>query len=161
MNISIVDIKRAIISKLKENYPSHTVYGEKMPSEFKRPSFYIYFVPLETGHNSRFFIEKAVIIKVDYYPENRTQEENWVMADELECLFHNDLPVKGRYLTVNRTNSESIEDVLTFTLTVDYENGIEMIAIENEDGKIEYEECDERLGYTQGKIKLMQDLELK
>lgn len=161
MSISIVDIKRAILSKLNVNYPTHEFYGEKMPSKFERPSFYIYFVPLETEHKSRMFIEKAVMIKIDYYSKNGTNEENWIMADELESIFHKDLRVGDRFFTVNRTNSETIEDVLTFTLTVGFENGIDMITVIGSDGKIRYMEEAESLGYKEGNIELMKDLELE
>lgn len=182
MSISIVDIKRSIISKLASSFQNHTIYGEKMPTDFKRPSFYIYFIPLESQHNSDMFIDKSVMVKIDYYSPNRTNEENWIMADNLESVFHKDLHVKGRFFSVTRTNSESIDDVLTFTLTVNYDDavgkvvGIEVsteVVDENGNPILDEEgnpitkvdtvitEEDEKLGYTEGNVKLMEFLELK
>lgn len=165
MNISLVDIKKAIISLLSNKYPDHTFYTEKIPRGFKKPSFFMYFVPLESLHDSRYFVSKAVLVKIEYYSQENTNEGNWLMSEQLERIFHNDLVVNNRYLTINRTTSEYVDDNLVFTINISFENGsIEIIKVENNDGEnvwLEKSESNEKLGYTEQKIELMRDLEIE
>lgn len=156
MSISIVDVKRAVMRRLSFAYPTHDIYAENMPTDFKRPSFYMYFVPLESNHDSRLFITKSTMLKIDYYSPNRTFEENLIMADDLESIFHRAIKVKDRFFSVLRTNSEYMDDVLTFTLTVNFDDGVKVIFLGDD-----FTEEDPDLGYIDGKVDYMKDLELK
>ncbi|PIC72429.1 DUF6838 family protein [Sporosarcina sp. P17b] len=156
MSISIVDIKRSILNLLKKKYPNHTRYAEKMPTDFKRPSFYLYFVPLESAHSTRLFIEKSLMVKLDCYSLSRTNEENLIMADALESIFHNTLKVGNRFFSIIRTKSDFMEDVLTFTFTLNFDDGVNVLFAGDD-----FTEDDEELGYTEGKIRFMEKLELK
>lgn len=166
--ITLVDIKRAIIKKLKSKYPDHSVYGEHVGQDFNKPSFSFYFVPIETTH-SKFFSNKSLMVKIDYYTDsNDVNEANMIMIDELEQLFQNDLSIKDRYITINRTSSETVDNVLVFTLYLDYEvgNGKLVVVKQQVDGVEDDEqdeiivEIDERNGYTEEDIKFMKELKM-
>lgn len=161
MTISMIDIKRSILKSLKEKYPNHSLYFEQVQQDFKRPSFYIYFVPLESQQNSKSFVEKNLMVKIDYYSDNPSTEGNWMICEELEDIFHEVLQVGDRYLNITRTSNEIVEGTLVFTFVLRYENGaIEVINLPNDDGDIVQEEVNEHLDYTEEKIQFMRELEL-
>lgn len=158
--MNIVDIKNAIGKKLGALYPDHTFYAEEVRGNFERPSFFVYFVPVETMHH-RYNYATSILVKMDYYSADETNDANWRMADELTAVFQKGLVVDGTHLDITRTNHEIVEDELVFTIPLTYHNGIEMLAIVDEEGNEQLVEEDESLGYTQEEIQLMQELELE
>ncbi|MBM7631102.1 phage tail terminator family protein [Geomicrobium sediminis] len=144
--MKLITIQRAVISQLVEKF-GYTVYGEEVGTGFKRPSFFVYLVPLETRNLTYYELDKAVMVKIDYYSRDETRAEHWMMADELESLFNKSLKVDNRYLNIERSTKEEIEGVLSFGFTVEY-----TVAIDRRDVD---------LGYGDGKDRNMEILEME
>ncbi len=161
MTISIIDIKRSILQKLGELYPDHTCYAEKVPQGFQKPSFFLYFVPAETTHESKFYYATSIMAKIDYYANQPSNETNWLMGEALTKAFQQGLVVNGNHLDITKTNQEMVDEELVFTVHLTYHNGIDMLTIQNEEGHTEFVQENKRLGYTDGSIELMQELDWK
>ncbi|SDJ76263.1 phage tail terminator family protein [Salimicrobium halophilum] len=161
MTVTMNNVKQAIFKKLAENIPGITLYGEKVPDNFKRPSFFLYFVPVDTDHSNRYFYATSVLVKLDYYSESEknSNQENWEMGDTLTRLFHKGLTVNGEHIAITETRGEVVEDEYVFTIPLTYHNGIEMAEALDDEGNTHYYEEDPALDYTEGNVKVMRELE--
>lgn len=146
----------AVGQKLHETFEDHAIYTEEIPTGFVRPSFFIYLVPLDSLQATNSQMDKGALIKIDYYSANETKKENRIMIDQLEDTFGRTLKLPNTTLTVDRTNSQEVEKVLSFTIQVEYRKGVNSLLVGDKEIL-----PDERLDYVEGKVKLMNELEME
>lgn len=160
--ITVVDIQNSITRRLKDKFPSHTVYVEDNKEEMEKPCFNVDVRPLlTTGHMKH--KNKLVNIDITYLSKNETKSENLIMSEQLEDLFYLVLRVYKRKLYIKDLSIREIDTILICSFTLDYNvTRGDLIYIEGEDGnKSEGKIPDGDLGYTDGNIEYMKELYLK
>lgn len=131
--MTLTDIKKAVLAKLKAKFPTHKLYGEEIKQGFTRPCFFIEIVPISTNNLDELYDQKRISVKVHYFSPNETNEENYSMSDELNKVFRLYLPVQDRNLHILSTDSTIVDSVLIFSFDLNFIDAIE------DDGQDVYE----------------------
>lgn len=137
--INIVDIKEAIVKKLKY-IKGVNIPAQEIRSGFDKPAFFVQIMPLGTVSNSD-TQDVSINVYIHYFPESKTELENLKMIDKLNSLFVTTLKVKEDILTLYDKNSDIEDNVLQFGFTIRYTE-VTPIALDEE---IENYECMEEL----------------
>jgi len=160
MKITLSDIRKEIVRKLDTNFLNHKVYEEDVKQGMKKPAFFVEIIPTRTV-NEQLYKTKSLMIKISYFSENDTNEENHLMLEQLEDLFDLSMKIKDRYFTINELNPIAVDGFLQFGFTFSVINAKDMIEIDNIDGQIQTMLSNEGLGYTQEKVRLIEELEFE
>ena len=114
--LSLVDIKKAIVAKLK--ILGVNVIANEIKSGFKKPAFFVKITPLNTNSGSDMH-EKLITVNIHYFSDDKTDLDNLKINYELEKIFFNSLKVVNRVLTLYEKRSE-IEEILQFKFDIRY-----------------------------------------
>jgi hypothetical protein len=121
--ITLKDIKTAVVSVLNSNF-TQEVQSSDVKEGFKRPSF---FVELDNATSSSTEEQKhrGLTIRIYYFPSDRNKNsiELLDIQEALENAFDLKLTVLDRKFTINETESETTDGVLTFSFDIEYEEG--------------------------------------
>lgn len=88
--ISILDIKRAINSKL-EDIENVEIYGNEVKEGFERPSFFVQFFMEDDDLFSYSVTENFIIVEIVYFSKEKTQLDNLKMYEKLKKSFSSPL----------------------------------------------------------------------
>lgn len=124
-NLTVVDVNKAVVERLKNGIPNHPVYAAEVIEGFKRPCFFTQILMPTSSHETinRTFNRRIVIIH--YFSENGTELENLMMYSRLEQIFGLKLRVKNRMLNVENVRSDIADGVLQFKFDLDFYTRIE------------------------------------
>lgn len=150
----LTDIKAAVIEKLKVIPPGHKVYATEVLQGLEKPCFFVEVFPI-TNQGRQYYSEKSVMIKIIFLSLNDIYVEAMNMADTLTETFRMCLKVKDRELLLNETEIKYEDNALEFSFAVQFQEGVEVTSIGDE-----YMLENEKLGYSDGEIELMQELQL-
>lgn len=166
--MTLIDIKKAVITKLKPL--KHMIYATKIKEGLKKPCFFINVMPIMT-QNNLYFKKKDIMVKIYFFADDSSRPDatyldNMQMQDTLSNMFSKKLRIGNRDIFIANTEghvaAESRDDmaaeddtVLTFGFELEFEDGNEAVMV-GDDFMFE----DEELGYTEGNIELMQELNL-
>ncbi len=117
--ISIVDIKKAIVKKLKY-IKGVNILANDIRSGFNKPAFFIQLMHLGTDSNCD-IQESMVNAYIHYFSDDKTDLSNLKMIDTLNSLFVNSLKLdEDTSLTLYDKDFDTDDNVLKFMFTLKY-----------------------------------------
>lgn len=120
--ISLVDIKKAIVKKLKY-IKGVNVVANDIRSGFDKPAFFVQLMHL--GTESDCDIQETLInVYIHYFSDDKTDLSNLKMTDTLNSLFVNTLKLENRILTIYDKTSDIDDNVLKFKFTLRYTESV-------------------------------------
>lgn len=123
--MKLIDIKKAINSVMRDNFPDHKLYADDIREGFKRPCFFIELLPVARDNEGGGFYSRRVSVVINYFSKKGTDLENIKMQDRLEQIFSQALKIKDRVITINSTNGYITDSVLHFSFNIDYLDSID------------------------------------
>lgn len=117
--IETIDIQNHITKRLKDNFPSCTVYTEGNQTDPKVPAFYVSIRPILTTGAMK-YKNRVVNVNIMYLSEKGLNKERLIMIDKLEDVFHLILTVKKRTLQIESLSISELDGVLNLGFTLDY-----------------------------------------
>jgi len=159
-------IRDALSIKLKNKYPDANIYGEEIQQGYKRPAFFMQLVP-EAGlivnvvHQA-----KNILVDICYFSDaSKPVRDMWDIAAALDDLLGYGLKVEDRVLGIIDPQPEIIDDVMHYQFKLQFTDSQDGITIEldvpGETVTIPLDPRQEELGYIEGDIELMRELEVK
>jgi hypothetical protein len=155
------EILKSINLILKNNFPGVNRPAADIQSGFKKPAFFTQLMPINENDYED-YIEKLVMVNINYFSELKTNEDNIAMLDTLNSVFKNKLKVGERTLNLGDKRYNVVDNTLQFKFNIDFiDTGkfIKVITVAGEEFIPEYE-LKEELGYTPETISVMEELEL-
>lgn len=109
--LSLIDLKKAIVEKLKPL--KINIIASEIKSGFKKPAFFVQLMPISnnTGINMQ---ERVITVIINYFSDEKTDIANLKMIDALNNLFTNCIKVGDRYLTIYEKREEIEGNVLQY-----------------------------------------------
>ncbi|MDQ7096935.1 hypothetical protein REC12_25395 [Desulfosporosinus sp. PR] len=156
--IGYVDVKRSIIDVLKRKAGTVKVVANEEMSGFKPPAFFVQIMPInDTPY--RDYEEKLLTVNIHYFSAEKTDLANLKMLDQLNLAFFNVLKIGDRVITLQNKRHQISDNVLQFKFDLEFLNDLEAEEINN--NWVMMTEIDESLGYSEGTVELMQELEIE
>lgn len=115
--LSIVDIKKAIVTKLKPFCIN--IVASDIRSGFKKPAFFVQIMPIGEDVNSDISIN-TLTINIHYFSEEKTDLDNLKMIDKLKKVFINKLEINDRTVTISDKRYDIDDNVLQFMFDIRY-----------------------------------------
>ena len=109
--LSIIDIKKAIVTKLKVF--DINIVANDIRSGFEKPAFFVQLMPIGEEVNT-------LTANIHYFSKGKTDLENLKMIDELKKVFVNKLEVNDRTLVITDKRYDTDENVLQFMFDIRY-----------------------------------------
>lgn len=115
----MLEIRDSVIDILKENFPDHKTYDEKVTQGLKRPCFFVDLIPIDVDDSNPNVEEHSMFIDVQYMSKEDTKNKNLEMIDKLRPLFK---VLRFNGLCVSPTNKrfEIFDGILHFLFDVDF-----------------------------------------
>lgn len=103
--MTLKDIKKAVNSALKKQFPECKVYGADTVEGYTRPSFFVYVTQTfsETTKNA---FHKNVEIEIDYIQKSPDEGGAMEFFRKMETLFGQKLQVETRLLNTSNLNMD-------------------------------------------------------
>lgn len=118
--IKLTDLKSAVNTVLKSNFPDHKRYADDIQEGHERPCFFVQLFPVTFDYDTVNYASGRLMFVVNYFSSGRTQLENLKMHDGLKEAFGQSLKVGGRYLHLRNIRSDEADGVLQFKFDIDY-----------------------------------------
>lgn len=115
--LSIVDIKKAIVTKLKTF--GINIVASDIRSGFKKPAFFVQVIPISEDTGSDITIN-TLVINIHYFSEDKTDLDNLKMIDKLKKVFINKLEINDRTVTISDKRYDIDDNVLQFMFDIRY-----------------------------------------
>lgn len=88
MEINIIDIKNAIVKKLKQAFPECNIYSSRVEQSMKKPCFHLDIVPFESPKVGKYGYHIHYFINCTYFPEKEgVLDENLVAWEKWRKEF--------------------------------------------------------------------------
>ena len=116
--ISIKDIQKVIISKLKEL--NIDVYANDVKEGFNTPCFFVNIEKFENSFENSNCVKKYLDIYVRYINENTTDIEKIEIIENLENLFIKTLSVNDRVFTLHNKSFSKGENDVELNFGIEY-----------------------------------------
>lgn len=128
--LSIVDIKKAIVTKLKPF--GINIVASDIRSGFKKPAFFVQIMPIGEDVNSDISIN-TLTINIHYFSEEKTDLDNLKMIDKLKKVFINKLEINDRTVTISDKRYDIDDNVLQFMFDIRYTEEVYIESIDTYD----------------------------
>ena len=109
--ISLVSIKKAIVSKLKKI--GIDIISNDIRSGFAKPAFFVQLMPISNDSYNG-YQERIITVNIHYFSEDKTDLDNLKMDDKLNSLFVTTLKVNELSLPIYEKRSEIDDNILQF-----------------------------------------------
>ena len=109
--ISLVSIKKAIVSKLKKI--GIAIISNDIRSGFAKPAFFVQLMPISNDSYNG-YQERIITVNIHYFSEDKTDLDNLKMDDKLNSLFVKTLKVNELSLPIYEKRSEIDDNILQF-----------------------------------------------
>lgn len=127
--LSLVNIKKAIVSKLKTL--NINIVANEIRSGFDKPAFFVKLVPL--SEDTDIDLSTSLIsVNIHYFSEDKTELDNLKMVDKLKSIFINCVEVEDRTLTIYNKRFDINDNVLQFMFEFNYTEALEKEEIHEE-----------------------------
>lgn len=128
--LSIVDIKKAIVTKLKPL--GINIVANDIRSGFKKPAFFVQIMPIGEDVNSDISIN-TLTINIHYFSEDKTDLDNLKMIDKLKKIFVNKLEINDRTITISDKRYDIDDNILQFRFDIRYTEEVNRESIDTYD----------------------------
>ncbi len=157
-------IRDAVMAQLGAKYPEVNIYGEEIQQGFERPAFYIQLIPEKVSSLNHAHVQKEIRLEICYYAADdivQKKRNMWNIADGIKDALGLSLSVSDRELFTNDLKVEIKSQVLHYTFKLNFTDSYEGIEVAMDNGAIETMLPDVELGYTDGQVFPMRNIELK
>ena len=117
------DIVKAVTIVIKRAFPNAIVYGDEVREGYKKPSFFIGIMPVNSINHTKAIKEEQLLITVSYFSDTIESLKNYRVMQELKVAFGQVLGVDNRKFTIQETNTEKVGedgDIYQFTFNINY-----------------------------------------
>lgn len=121
--ITPVNIKSAVIKKLKDKYKDIRCYGTDVKEGLIMPSFFIELVPTNISSQTVNTIQNDFLLYITYMTEKKSEVDALNKAYEIQNLFWMKLKVLDRYINVTEYSFDFIgedSDTLQILVSLSY-----------------------------------------
>lgn len=116
----VSSIKACIASTLKTLYPTHTIYDEDVPQNFKTPSFMITLIVQDYSKLLNVRSESTLSFDIAYF-SSKEQMNNDIQSVQVNLLRNFDLIKKGPFkIRILNKRCNTTDQVLHFLFDVSY-----------------------------------------
>ena len=115
--LSILDIKKAIVTKLKVF--DINIVANDIRSGFEKPAFFVQLMPIGEDVNNDISIN-TLTVNIHYFSKDKTDLDNLKMIDKLKKVFVNKLEVNDRTLVVSDKRYDIDDNILQFMFDIRY-----------------------------------------
>lgn len=116
----MVDLKNAINSVLKANFPETKIYPGEVDEGFNKPAFFTQIIPITSDYETTNFTSHRLMVVVNYYNKGSTELDNLKMHDKLKKAYGMTLKVNHRSFLLKNIRSEIVDEVLQFRFDLDF-----------------------------------------
>ena len=156
--IGFVDIKKSVIDVLKAKVSTIKIVANEELSGFKPPAFFVQMLPISDSPSID-YEEKIMSVNIHYFSAEKTDLANLKMLDQLNTVFFNVLQLGDRAITLKSKRHQLVDNVLQFKFELEFLNDTDVVEVNGE--WLMSSELNDSLGYTEGSVELMKELELK
>jgi hypothetical protein len=152
------------MTQLRNKYPEANIYGEETQQGFERPAFYIQLIPEKISVLNCAHVQKEILVEICYFAAENTgpqKRDMWDIADEVEDTLGLSLSVGDRDLFINDPKAEITNQVLHYKFKLNFTDSRDGITVAMDTGGIEMMLPDAELGYIDGNVFPMRNIELK
>ena len=117
------DIAKAVTMVIKGAFPNAIIYGDEVREGYKKPSFFIGIMPVNSINHTKSIKEEQLLITVTYFSDITESLKNYRVMQELKVAFGSVLGVDNRKFTIQETNTEKVGedgDIYQFTFDINY-----------------------------------------
>ena len=115
--LSIIDIKKAIVTKLKVF--DINIVANDIRSGFEKPAFFVQLMPIGEDVNNDISIN-TLTVNIHYFSKDKTDLDNLKMIDKLKKVFVNKLEVNDRTLVISDKRYDTDDNILQFMFDIRY-----------------------------------------
>ena len=115
--LSIIDIKKAIVTKLKSL--DINIVANDIRSGFEKPAFFVQLMPIGEDVNNDISIN-TLTVNIHYFSKDKTDLDNLKMIDKLKKVFVNKLEVNDRTLVISDKRYDTDDNILQFMFDIRY-----------------------------------------
>lgn len=115
--LSIIDIKKAIVTKLKVF--DINIVANDIRSGFEKPAFFVQLMPIGEEVNNDISIN-TLTVNIHYFSKDKTDLDNLKMIDKLKKVFVNKLEVNDRTLVISDKRYDTDDNILQFMFDIRY-----------------------------------------
>lgn len=108
------------INNILRTATGHRVYGNEVKEGFKRPSFFVQYLPVQDRLESAHLERRLITVAITYFSDTGSDVENLTMADKLKEVFGMVLYVGGRKLTRGEARTDIVDGVLQFRFDLNF-----------------------------------------
>ncbi|OHW61383.1 hypothetical protein EUAN_22330 [Andreesenia angusta] len=123
--MDFVEIKKAVNTVLKTNFPDIDINAGETREGFKRPSFFTQIIPVVSEFETQNYKSNKLIIVTNYFPKKNIELDSLKMMNSLQRAFGMTLKVGSRVLTLKNIKSSIVDEIVQFKFDLDYFENIE------------------------------------
>jgi len=148
--MKMIEIKAAVTERLASKYPTIEIMDYEISLSDSKPCFYVQIIPLSIINQGVNYDLKNFTVKIHYIPLDETNEEYYLMSDNLSRIFRMYLAVLDRKLSIKQNDTKNIANILYFSFDLSF---IDPFIPESDENGYEVEgELMQDLNLSQGEI---------
>ena len=117
------EIAKAVTMIIKEVFPNAIVYGDEVREGYKKPSFFIDIMPVNSINHTKSIKEEQLLITVSYFSDTTDSLKNFQVMQQLKVAIGQVLCVDNRTLTIQEMTTEKVGedgDIYQITFDINY-----------------------------------------
>ena len=117
------EIARAVTMIIKETFPNAIIYGDEVREGYKKPSFFIGIMPVNSINHTKSIKEEQLLITVSYFSDTAESLKNYQVMQQLKVAIGQVLCVDNRTLTIQEMTTEKVGedgDIYQITFDINY-----------------------------------------
>ena len=127
--ITAKEIRMAFVDVLKANFPYEIHFDRVQKSNVSY--FYVKFVPSRADTFSRVYLDRALDVEIQFVPlpngNLRVKKSDiYDVADKLTAAFLPVFKVGKRYITINNSRSNIVDNILHYTFSLNFTDNFDV-----------------------------------
>ena len=117
------DIARAVTMIIKEAFPNAIIYGDEVREGYKKPSFFIGIMPVNSINHTKSIKEEQLLITISYFSDTTESLKNYQVMQQLKVAIGQVLCVDNRRFTIQEMTTEKVGedgDIYQITFDINY-----------------------------------------
>lgn len=124
--MTLLDVKKSIVSKLKAKFPTIKVVAHEVEEGFTKPAFFIQMIPFGIISNNKYHKTKSINIDIHYFSDTETHIDNLNMIDSLEDTFLPSISILDRNFTIENINTKEDGGILHFEFDISFTDSFDV-----------------------------------
>ncbi len=117
------ELARAVTVIIKEAFPNAIVYGDEVREGYKKPSFFIGIMPVNSINHTKAIKEEQLLITISYFSDTTESLKNYQVMQQLKVAIGQVLCVDNRRFTIQEMTTERVGedgDIYQITFDINY-----------------------------------------